>query len=144
MYIVSSNKKRLVTAKSTLPKKINELEIICKVRKRGREGEGGGRREGGGRGEGGGGREGESYTFIILFFQDLRKVVFSFKSCSKSDVVHVSITILYCTALYYTVLYCTVLYCTVLYCTVLYCTVLYCTCTCMYLYCVYTHSLPCQ
>ncbi|XP_019856165.1 PREDICTED: myotubularin-related protein 10-B-like [Amphimedon queenslandica] len=49
-YTISSNKKRLVTAKSTLPKKINELEIICK---------------------------------------DLRKVVFSFKSCSKSDVVHV-------------------------------------------------------
>lgn len=29
--VVSNNKKRLMTAKTTLPKKINELEIICKV-----------------------------------------------------------------------------------------------------------------
>ena len=31
-FVVTGGKKRLVTAKSTLPKKINELEIICKVK----------------------------------------------------------------------------------------------------------------
>ena len=78
LCLVSSNKKRLVTAKSTLPKKINELEIICKVRERE------------------GGRDGCAFFYLDLLslslslFQDLRKVVFSFKSCSKSDVVHVS------------------------------------------------------
>lgn len=47
---ISSGKKRELKSKATMPKKISELEIICK---------------------------------------DMRRLVFNFKNCEKSDTIHV-------------------------------------------------------